>query len=171
MSSLSLVGNLQILLESNEGFMIRFDTFEDIKKAIMEAFSGTGGYVILYEAGIGAGARACRRYVMEVGVKEPEVLLANFVRRKKRANWGVFSLKGLDAATGIGTIQIRDFFEARSKSTHFKDAKGALCCCPFTLGYVKGFLQEIYAKKLDLKPVKCVLEGSEYCELEVSSPQ
>jgi predicted hydrocarbon binding protein len=141
-------------LERDEGFEIRFVTFNEIKLSLWKVF-GSAADSIVYDAGIEPGRRSCRRLVtIAGGAKETLVLLSE---RKANQNWGQFSFNKVDLQRGTGRICVDNSFESREMRVEGTS-------CNFLRGYFAGFLSELFHLGIAVTEEKCRARGDTRCE-------
>ena len=144
-----------IIEKLKEGFLVRFETFNEIRSALEEILSPKAVSVILYTIAIKCGKGSCNRVMKKAKTKEEAI---NHLRDLKREeNWGKPSFQNVDLEKASGTVIIVDSFETVGRKTNEP-------CCHLFRGFLEGFLSELFKKSITVSEKKCAGKGDEHCE-------
>jgi len=138
-----------------EGFLVRFETFDEVRSTLEEIFSPKAMSVILYTVAIKCGKGSCSRVMKKAKTREEATNL--LCELKNEENWGRLSFHNVDFENRSGRVIVIDSFEARTRKTDEP-------CCHIFRGFLEGFLSELFAKSIDITEEKCAGKGDEHCE-------
>lgn len=146
--------NLKEILEGDNGFFLKFETFAEMKKAL-EVIFATGATVIIATIAKPCGRRIGKE-IMEKAKTRKEALdqLAALLNKQ---NWGVLSFFDVDLKKGSGRAIVENSFEARK-------CRSKTPRCHFFANFIAGFMSELFAKNFTVKEEKCAGKGDAYCE-------
>jgi len=144
-----------IIEKLKEGFLVRFQTFDEIRSALEEIFSPKAMSVILYTVAIKCGKGSCNRVMKKVKTKEEAI--NHLCDLKREENWGKLSFQNVDLENGSGTVIVVDSFETTGRKTDEP-------CCHLLRGFLEGFLSELFKKSIMVSEEKCAGRGDEHCE-------
>jgi len=145
----------EIIKRVKEGFLVGFETFDEIRLALEEIFSPKAMSVILYTVAIKCGKGSCNRLMKKAKTKEEAINYLCDLKRKE--NWGKLSFQNLDLENGTGTVIIINSLETIGRRTDEP-------CCHLFRGFLEGFLSELFKKSIMVSEEKCAGKGDEHCE-------
>jgi predicted hydrocarbon binding protein len=129
---------------------------EEVNKAL-----GTGGSLVWYTAGKGAGRSIAK--VLQKYFKEDESFEVMFDKIKDYyARWGWGKVKNvfLREKTGEFIIRIRDNAFARGQHSQTPS-------CYFVKGYLEAMMETLTGKHATSEETKCMAKGDPYCEFQI----
>lgn len=124
---------------------------------------GTGGSLVWYTAGKGAGRSMSK--VFQRYLKEGENLEAVFNKIGSyyaRWGWGRVEKVLLREKTGELIIRIHDNAFAREQHTQMPS-------CFFVKGYLEGLVEKLTGKHVTSEETKCMAKGDAYCEFHIAT--
>lgn len=134
-----------------------FDIFGVFESGMEEFLSPSAASVILQASADKCGRYLCKRITRKVKTKDK--VLAYLSNLKDSMNWGKMSFRDVDFHKGTGKITVLDSFETIArKSSH--------TCCHFLLGFLAGFLSELFAREIMVTEKECAGKGDAHCEFE-----
>lgn len=146
--------SIQTVLENNEGFFFRFETFAEIRKSLFTTY-GKEANSILENAAIHAGERSGQRRLAETKTKQEALNLLTTI--KSTHNWGDIVFSEVNFEKKKGSIIVNNSFEARK-------GKSQTPICNFLTGYLEGFLSEILDETIHVEEQKCKSQNNSKCE-------
>lgn len=146
--------SIQTVLENNEGFFFRFETFAEIRKSLLTTY-GKEANSILENAAIHAGERSAHRRLATSHDKQGA--LAFLTTYKSTQNWGEIIFSEVDFEKKKGSITVNNSFEARK-------GKSDTPICHFLKGYLEGFLSELLDENIHVDEQKCKSQNNSKCD-------
>jgi len=138
-----------------DGFLLRFESFNRIKRGIEETFAGSAPVIISAAMGKPCGQHECRKIMRNAESKD--AALKQLSELKKKGNWGEISFHEIDYKETSGIIRVEKALETR-------DRRSDSPVCHFLKGFLAGFLSHLFEKPVAVKETKCSGKGDEYCE-------
>jgi len=126
-----------------------------MESALEQIFSKATTSMILNTMATKCGEQTYRRIVDKTVPKEE--ILRQFSKSMNDENWGKLSFLNIDFAKGGGNGRIIDSFESRTRKT-------TQPCCHFFMGFLAGFLSELFGKTIEVVEKKCAGKEDEHCE-------
>lgn len=146
--------SIQTILENNEGFFFRFETFAEIKKSLYTTY-GKEANSILENAAIHAGERSAQRRLATS--KDKQGALNLLTSYKSTHNWGEIIFSEVNFEMKKGSITVNNSFEARK-------GKSDTPICYFLKGYLEGFLSELLDENIQVEEQKCKSQNNSKCD-------
>ncbi len=146
--------SIQTVLENNEGFFFRFETFAEIRKSLFATY-GKEANAILENAAIHAGERSGQRRLADTKTKQEALNLLSSL--KSSHNWGEIIFSEVNYAKKKGSITVKNSFEARK-------GKSETPICNFLTGYLEGFLSEVLDETITVEEKKCKSQNNSHCD-------
>jgi len=131
---------------------------EEVNKVL-----GTGGSLVWYTAGKGAGrsmAKVFQRHLKEG--ENIEVFFNKISNYYARWGWGRIENVLLREKTGELIIRIHD--NAFTRGQHSQTPS-----CYFVKGYLEGLVEKLTGKHVTSEETKCMAKGDAYCEFQVAT--
>jgi len=138
-----------------EGFLLRFESFNRMKRGIEEVFAGSAPILIAAAMGKPCGQLECRRILRNA--KSKDEALKHLSELKKKENWGEISIIEINYSETFGKIRVENAFETR-------DRRSDSPVCHFLRGFLAGFLSQLFEKPIAVIETRCSGKGDEYCE-------
>lgn len=142
-------------LQEWDGFLLRFDSFNRMKRGLEEVFASSVPILIAAAMGKPCGQLECRRILRNA--KSKDDALKHLSELKKKENWGEISFHEIDYTEALGTIRVEKAFETR-------DRRSDSPVCHFLRGFLAGFLSQLFEKPVAVTETRCSGKGDEYCE-------
>jgi len=120
----------------------------------------SGLATVLYESGKRVGEYVATRLSELYNVRGTDLALAAN-QAGKATGWGIMEVSNLNSQHSIGTIVVRDCFEAAAWRKKPERA------CNWTRGYIAGVMTKVFGKPVEAVEVKCLAVGDEYCQFEI----
>ena len=146
--------SIQSVLEDNEGFFFRFETFAEIRKSLFKTY-GKEANAILENAAIHAGERSAHRRLADTKTKQEALNLLSSL--KLTHNWGEIIFSEVNYEKKKGSITVKNSFEARK-------GKSETPICNFLTGYLEGFLSEVLDETITVEEKKCKSQNHSHCD-------
>jgi len=120
----------------------------------------SGLAAVLYEAGKKVGEYVATR-LSELYKVEGAKLAVAANQAGRATGWGIIEVSNLNSQHLIGTVVVRDCFEAAAWRRKHEKA------CNWTRGYIAGVMTKVFGKPVEAVEVKCSATGDEYCQFEI----
>lgn len=134
--------------------------FEEIEKIL----TPSGFAAVFYNAGKRSGENFANYYRKKFNPKTKEELVELLFSCVKAIGWGLIKTYSLDLNRIYGTIRSIDNIEGTLRKN-----KGSEPICHWTRGFLAGYLSAATGKEVEVKEVKCMGKGDEFCEFEIEA--
>lgn len=129
--------------------------FEGIRKTF-----GSGGDVILYQAGVVYGREFQEGMIKTVG-KEPVLRNPGYsINLMAAAGWGIPEVLQVDPASTAGVVRVRECFECAG-------TKSNKAICSFIRGVVVGSTETLLGGTAEADETSCIARGDPHCQFEI----
>jgi predicted hydrocarbon binding protein len=131
---------------------------EEVNKVL-----GTGGSLVWYTAGKGAGKSMTKIFQKHLEGEESFEDIFNKVKNHHaRWGWGRIKKVFLREKTGEFIIRIHENAFARGQHSSFPS-------CYFLKGYMEGLIEKLTGKHATSEETKCMTKGDPYCEFQITT--
>lgn len=141
---LSLLGNL----------------FSEIEKIL----TPSGFAAVFYNAGRRSGQNFAKYYREKYNPKTKEELVELLFQCTRAIGWGLIETYSLDLDRIRGKIRSVGNIEAATRKN-----KGTEPMCHWTRGFLAGYLSAAVGREVEVREVKCIGKGDEFCEFEIEA--
>ena len=132
--------------------------FEEVEKIL----TPSGFAAVFYNAGKRSGENFARYYRKKFNPKTKEELAELLFSCVKAIGWGQIKTHSLDLKRIYGRIRSVDNIEAATRKN-----KGTEPICHWTRGFLAGYLSATTGKDVEVREVKCMGKGDDFCEFEI----
>lgn len=141
---ISLIGNL----------------FNEIEKIL----TPSGFAAVFYNAGKRSGENYAEYYRKKFNVKTKEELAELLSLSTRAIGWTLSEAYYFDLNRIHGRIRLIDNIEATMKKNKRREP-----VCHWTRGFLAGYFSAVTGKEIEVREVKCVGKGDEFCEFEIEA--
>jgi len=124
---------------------------------------GSGGFALLYHIGLFMGKSVYEDYVNMIGREDPELLLEVSKAFYKMTGLGVIEHIYVDLEKKEALIRVYDSFECSLYKGEKKPVSSLV------RGIFAGWFGKLFKADMEVKEVKCIAVGDDYCEFLVKA--
>jgi len=133
--------------------------FEEIEKIL----TPSGFAAVFYNAGKRSGENFAKYYREKFNPKTKEELAELLFLCTGAIGWGRVETYSLDLNRISGKVRLVGNIEGAMRN------KGAEPVCHWTRGFLTGYLSIATGREIEVKEIKCIGKGDEYCEFQLEA--